>query len=321
MISAGLAVLIGLVLLIWSADRFVDGASATAWHAGVPSLLIGMVIVGLGTSAPELTVSAFAASQGNPSLALGNAYGSNIANIALILGLTALVSPIWIKRSVLKKEIPLLLLVTAIAAWQLIDKTISRWDALGLLSLFVLIMGESIWKGLRQRKQASEEQAIAPKMSLPKAILWLCIGLAVMVASSRLLVWGAVTIAQQMGISDLVIGLTIVAIGTSLPELASSLAASRKGEHELIIGNVLGSNLFNTLAVVGLAGVIEPILVDEQVLTRDCLIMACLTLSILVFGYKKKQDGKISRLEGAILLSCFLAYNGWLAYSTLKIAQ
>ena len=316
-----LAVIAGFALLIWSADRFVAGAAALARHFGMPALLIGMVVVGFGTSAPEMVVSGLAAAQGNPGIALGNAYGSNITNIALILGITALLSPIAVHSQVLRKELPLLAAVTALAAWQLHDGSVSRTDALGLLAVFVLIMGWSIRQGLRGRSDAlgaeMDQELAAHPMPLSRALLWLGLGLLVLIASSRLLVWGAVTIAQQLGVSDLVIGLTVVAIGTSLPELASSIIAARKGEHDLALGNIIGSNLFNTLAVVGIAGAIAPLAAGPEVFSRDMLVMGVLTLSLFVFGYGFRGPGRVNRFEGGVLLACYIGYTGWLAYGLL----
>ncbi|WP_406663843.1 calcium/sodium antiporter [Gallaecimonas sp. GXIMD1310] len=317
-----LAVIVGLMVLVWSADRFVDGASVTARYAGMPPLLIGMVIVGFGTSAPEMVVSALAASHGNPGLALGNAYGSNIANIALILGVVALLSPIQVHSQILKRELPLLGLITLLAAYQLLDGEISRGDGLVLLAVFVLVMGWSIRQGLRQRQDALaaevREANTELTMSRRAGLFWLLTGLLLLVLSSRLLVWGAVSIAQQLGVSDLVIGLTIVAIGTSLPELASSLAAVRKGEHDLALGNVLGSNLFNTLTVVGIAAVIHPMSVASVVLHRDWLVMAGLTLLLFLMAYGFRRQGRINRIEGGILLLVYVSYNAYLAYGLLN---
>ena len=311
-----LAIVVGLGLLVWSADRFVGGSAAVARHFGMPPLLIGMVIVGFGTSAPEMSVSAISAIQGNPALALGNAYGSNIANIALILGLAALVSPIAVHSDVLRKELPILTLITFLAIGQLWDGRLSRADAWILLLVFAGLMGWTIWQGIRRRDDnlaVEVEQAFAAEpMPLSRAIFWLVLGLVVLVASSRALVWGAVAIARGFGVSDLVVGLTIVAVGTSLPELASSLIAARKGEHDIALGNVLGSNLFNTLAVVGIAGTIHPMAVPGDVLSRDLPVMAILTLSLFVFGYGFRGPGRINRLEGGLLLAGFLIYTGWL---------
>jgi len=322
MIAAFFAIALGLALLVWSADRFVEGSASVARHFGMSPLLIGMVVVGFGTSAPEMTVSALAAYQGNSGIALGNAYGSNIANIALILGLTALISPIAVHSRVLEKELPLLTAVTALAAWQVWDGEITRIDAWVLLAVFAAVMGWSIWQGTRKRgdafgrEMAHELQARA--MPLRRAIFWLIAGLAFLIVSSRILVWGAVEIAQSFGISDLVIGLTIVAAGTSLPELASSIIATRKGEHDIALGNVLGSNLFNTLAVVGIAAMIHPIPADAEVFSRDVLTMAVLTVSLFVFCYGFRGPHRISRLEGGILLLCYIGYSAYLLVTTFK---
>ena len=303
------AVIAGLVILVWSADRFVDGASATARYAGMPPLLIGMLVIGFGTSAPEMVVSALAASDGNPGLALGNAYGSNITNIALILGVVALISPIAVHSSILRKELPVLSVVTLLAAWQLHDGLISRNDALVLLGVFALLIGWSVWQGMRGQSDTLtgevEQQLQADALPLRRALFWLVLGLVLLIASSRLLVWGAVSIAQDLGVSDLIIGLTVVAVGTSLPELASSLVAVRKNQHDLALGNVLGSNLFNTLAVVGIAGVIHPVTAEPLVLWRDWAVMAALTLALFVVGYgfRGAGTGRINRVEGGTLVS------------------
>lgn len=324
MVLAVLAVIGGLALLVWSADRFVDGAATTAKYAGMPPLLIGMVIVGFGTSAPEMVVSALAATDGNPGLALGNAYGSNITNIALILGLVAFISPITVNSQVLRKELPILAAITLLAAWQLWDGQLTRLDAVVLLVVFTGVMTWSVVQGMRNRGDALSTEMDAElgtrTMPLKHAILWLVLGLVLLIVSSRILVWGAVTIAQSLGVSDLIIGLTIVAIGTSLPELASSLIAIRKNEHDIALGNVLGSNLFNTLAVVGIAASISPMEVDPAVLYRDWALMAALTMAVFIFGYGFKKQGRINRVEGALLLVTFFAYTGYLLYTTIIAA-
>ena len=308
------AIIAGLILLVWSADKFVEGSATTASHFGMPPLLIGMVVVGFGTSAPEMAVSALAASQGNPGLALGNAYGSNITNIALILGITALMAPIAVHSQVMRKELPILILVTAFAGWQLWDGDLSRMDAVGLMLVFVLLIGWSIYQGFRQPDDAlaKEMNEEVHAMPLRKALLWLVVGLLLLIVSSRILVWGAVDLATMFGISDLVIGLTIVAVGTSLPELASSIIAARKGEHDLALGNILGSNLFNTLAVVGIAGLIAPMSVAPEVLTRDLPVMAALTLVLFAMCYGFRGAGRINRFEGGALLLAFVAYTLYL---------
>lgn len=318
MLMAMGAIVAGLILLVWSADKFVEGAAATAKHLGMPALLIGMVIIGFGTSAPELAVSAMAAADGNPGLALGNGYGSNITNIALIVGLTAVIAPIAVHSQVIRKELPLLLVLTLIAGAQLIDGQLTRLDGWVLLAVFAGVMGWSIYQGFQGKEDPlggdADAEMIAHPMPLKTAVIWVVVGLILLVVSSRLLVWGAVTIAQTLGVSDLVIGLTIVAIGTSLPELASALAAIKKNEHDLILGNILGSGIFNTLAVVGLAAVIEPLQVDPEVLYRDWTLMLALTLGLLLMGYygitgKRKL---ITRGEGSVLMLVYVAYTGYL---------
>lgn len=311
------SILAGLVLLVWSADKFVEGAAATAKHLGVPTLLIGMVIIGFGTSAPELAVSAMAAADGNPGLALGNGYGSNITNIALIVGLTAVIAPIAVHSQVLRKELPLLVVLTLIAGAQLMDGYLSRLDGAVLLTVFAVVMGWSIFQGIRGKADPlagdADAEIITHPMPLKNAIVWLVIGLVLLIVSSRLLVWGAVTVAQALGVSDLIIGLTIVAIGTSLPELASALAAVKKNEHDLILGNILGSGIFNTLAVVGLAAAIEPLQVDPEVLYRDWTLMMALTVGLLLMGFGMTGWRRtISRFDGSVLLLAYVAYTGYL---------
>ncbi len=317
MILPLIALIVGLAILVWSADRFVDGAAASAHHFGMPPRLVGMVVVGFGTSAPELTVSALAAYQGSSGIALGNAYGSNIANIALILGITALISPIVVNSQVLRKELPILAGITALAAWQVWSGAITRGDAWTLLAVFAGVMGWMIWQGLRKTADTLdhevEEQVAALAMTTRQALFWTFAGLVLLILSSRLLVWGAVAIAQGLGISDLIIGLTIVAVGTSLPELASSIVAARKGEHDLALGNIIGSNIFNTLAVVGIAGAISPLTVGPEVFSRDIMTMSVLTLSLFVLGRGYGgRPGRISRLDGTLLLLAYIAYTGYL---------
>lgn len=313
------SIIAGLALLVWSADRFVDGSAITARHLGMPPLLIGMVVVGFGTSAPEMVVSALAAWQGNPGIALGNAYGSNITNIGLILGLTVLLAPITVNSQVLRKEMPVLLGITALAAWQIHDNQLTRLDAWVLLGVFAGLMGLSIWQGMKQGDTLGQEMTTELQhkaMSIRPAVFWMCAGLVLLIASSRMLVWGAVEIAVLLGVSDLVIGLTIIAVGTSLPELASSLIAVRKGEHDIALGNVIGSNFFNTLAVVGIAGAISPLAVAPEVFWRDTAAMAVLTLLLTLFAWSLgRTPPRINRLEGGVLLACYVGYNLYLLSS------
>jgi len=317
-----LAIVAGLVVLVWSADRFVDGAASTANHFNIPPLLIGVVIIGFGTSAPELVVSALASLEGNSGIALGNAYGSNITNIALILGITALIAPVTVDSQALRHTLPLLTLVSLIAAFQLLDDYLSVGDAIVLLVVFAALMIWTIVHGMRNKAASTaiskelQDELLARPMPLKFAVLWLLIGLALLIGSSRLLVWGAVEVAQSLGVSDLIIGLTIIAIGTSLPELASSIAAARKSQHDMVVGNILGSNVFNTLAVVGIAGAIHPLEVGHEVLTRDVATMLALTLSLFVLGYARKgENGLITRGKGLFLMAMYVLYSLWLASS------
>lgn len=321
------AVVVGLVLLVWSADRFVDGAAAAAGHFGMSPLIIGMIIIGFGTSAPEIVVSCFAAYQGNPGVALGNAYGSNMCNIGLVLGLGALLSPIVVGSQVIKKELPILIGITAIAVLQLHDAYVSRFDAIVLLLLFASVMGWTIYTGLKKTEDPLrteiEQELKKHVMPLRRAVFWLLVGLGCLIVSSRLLVWGAVFIASESGVSEVVIGLTIVAIGTSLPEVASTLAAVRKGESDLALGNVIGSNFFNTLAVVGVAGVINPMTVDAAILKRDIALMCVFTLTMFLFafGFTPGKPGRVTRVKGAILLTGYLIYLGYLVTTVTSQAQ
>lgn len=306
------AVIVGLAVLVWSADRFVDGSAAVARHLGMPPLIIGMVIIGFGTSAPEMVVSALASLDGSPALALGNAYGSNITNIALVLGLTAVLAPITVQSGVIKREMPVLILITLFSAVLLWDFNISELEAWLLLGIFAIYMGWSVYLGAKGKEDtlaADFTQEIdSHPMAMKPAIIWLVIGLVLLVLSSRALVWGAVNISQALGVSDLVIGLTVVAIGTSLPELASAIAAVRKNEHDLALGNVIGSNMFNTLAVVGIAGAIHPVSLEPLVLYRDWVAMAALTLLLLLFSLRINRVGRINRIHGISFLAMYVAY-------------
>ena len=319
-----LSIIAGFALLVWSADRFVEGAAVTARHLGMPSLLIGILIVGFGTSAPEMVVSAIAALEGNPALALGNGLGSNIVNISLILGVTALVAPIAVHSNIVKKELPLLLLIVLFSGYLLFDGTLSFTEGVLLLVGFFTLIGYSIFSALHSKndplKKEVDSELEAHKMTLGIAITWLVIGLVLLVLSSRILVWGAVGIAHAFGVSDLIIGLTIVALGTSLPELAASVIAARKGEHDIAIGNVVGSNMFNILAVIGIAAVISPMSnISSEVLYRDWPIMLALTLMLLLMAYGfNGREGRINRLEGAMLLIAYIMYNLYLGLHLLS---
>ncbi|RTE87732.1 MULTISPECIES: calcium/sodium antiporter [Gammaproteobacteria] len=319
------ALVIGLAVLVWSADKFIEGAAGTSKILGVSPLIIGMIVIGFGTSAPEMVVSAFAASSGNPGLALGNAYGSNITNIGLVLGLSAALLPMTVSSGVLRKEIPLLIAVTLLAGYQILDGTISRLDAVVLLVAFVAVM---LWMVLQQKNEDiigtdTDKELEAHPLSLKMAIVWLLVGLVLLIISSRVLVWGAVEIATAFGVDDLIIGLTIVALGTSLPELAAAMVAIRKQEHDLALGNLIGSNLFNTLAVVGIAGAIEPISVAAEVLLRDWTLMLALTLIMAAFSWRPQswqpqRPARINRIEGSAFVAIYLGYIGWLVFSVIQ---
>ena len=322
MLLALLAILVGFVLLVWSADRFVDGAAATAKHAGMSSLLIGIVIVGFGASAPEMVVSAIAAMEGNPQLALGNALGSNIVNTGLIIGITAVFVPLMVHSNIIKRELPLLLLIGVISGVLFYDGAITRWESLGLLAGFFILIGWQIYSGITGENDAlaadAEQEAAEYDMPLSHGIFWLIAGFVLLIVSSQLLVWGAVIVAEYMGVSDLVIGLTIVALGTSLPELAATMVAAKKGEHDIALGNVVGSNMFNLLAVTGIAGAITPIpQILPEVLTRDWPVMMGLLVALFIMAYGFKGQGRVNRIEGGLLVTAFIAYNIWLITSII----
>lgn len=314
MLIAIAATLVGLSALAWSADRFVDGAAAVARYLGMAPLLVGMLVIGFGTSAPELVVSAFAAAGGAPEIALGNAIGSNVANIGLILGVTALLTPVLVHRGILRKELPVLLGVTVLAGVLMLDKQLSRADAVVLVVVLVVLVTWSIWQARSSADDALardvEAEMVTHHLTRRAAWTWLIVGIVLLVISSRIMVWGAVGIAERLGWSDLIIGLTVVAIGTSAPELASSIAAVRKGENDLALGNVIGSNLFNTLGVVGLAGLIAPAAVSPELITRDLPVVLGLTTALVVFTIWPLGKGRVTRIEGGLLVAAFATYIG-----------
>ena len=313
MLIAIAAVLIGLILLIWSADRFVDGASATASHLGMSPLLIGLTIVAFGTSAPEMLVSTMAALDDAPGLAIGNAIGSNIANIALVLGATALVSPLPIKGNLVRVELPILTLATTGAGIVLLDYYLDAIDS-GLL-LLGLVVCLYLFKRYQQdysqeasQDHSQDKEKPLAKMSLKVGIVWLLVGLVLLALGSRILVGGAVYIATSLGVSEMIIGLTIIAIGTSLPELAASIMSARKGQHGIALGNVIGSNIFNLLGVMAIPALISPVVIEADALWRDYGLMLMLTLFILALGFKARRGGHISRPIGGLLLLIYVMY-------------
>ncbi len=314
-----LSIIGGFIALIWGADRFVIGAAALARNLGVAPLIIGLTIVGFGTSAPEMLVSAIAAWQGNPGLAIGNAIGSNITNIGLILGTTALIAPLRVHSRMLGREFPVLVVVMMLSLVLLSDGVLGRLDGLLLLLGLAGLLGWVTWLGLAGRADPLEHEfseEIPTDMRTLAALFWVAAGLAVLLLSSRLLVWGAVHLARAMGISDLVIGLTIVALGTSLPELAASIMSALRHEHDIAVGNVVGSNLFNLLAVLGLPGIIAPGPIDPAVLTRDYPWMFALTVAVYLMAIGRRGNGRIDRLEGLLLLAGYLGYQALLYFAS-----
>ncbi|MDL2189816.1 calcium/sodium antiporter [Cobetia sp. LC6] len=309
-----LAVVIGLIGLVWSADRFIEGAAATAWRAGMSKLLIGMTIVSVGTSAPEIVVSIMASLDGTPDIATGNALGSNIANIGLVLGVTALIAPIPVHFGLVRRELPLLLAATALGGYALSNSGLERLDGILLLALLVFTL---VWLFKVDSPSETESQDDVPEMSTGRAIFWLLVGLTVLIASSRALVWGATDIAQALGVPELIIGLTVIAIGTSLPELATSVASALKRHHDIAIGNVIGSNLFNILAVLPVPGLLAPGPVDGSAISRDYPVMLGLTLLLAALLIWQRR-GRIGRGPGVILLAGYLAYTAWLAISLTR---
>jgi len=324
LISSIVAIIAGLALLVWSADRFVHGAAAIASNLGVSSLIIGITIVGFGTSAPELLISSMASLDGQPDLAVGNAIGSNIANIALILGITALIVPLNVHSQTIKREFPLLMAIMFLTWWLLSDGVLDEVNGLTLLVGLFLVMGWLIYDALHARADDPMTQEVEEEyptdVPTGKATFWFLIGLIVLVVSSKMLVWGAINIAEMLGVSDLVIGLTIVAIGTSLPELAASIASALKNEADLAVGNVIGSNIFNTLGVLALPGLIHPSILEQDVLKRDLPIMVGLTVLLFLIAYGfRSTERKINRIEGGFLLACFIGYQVLIFMSINKV--
>jgi cation:H+ antiporter len=317
-----LAVLGGFILLVWSAERFVFGASGLARNLGVSPLIIGMTIMGFGTSAPEMLVSAMAAANGNPAIGIGNALGSNIANIGLVIGTTALIMPLSVSSRILRREYPALIGITALAGLLLMNGELGRLDGVILIIGTLLLLVWLVWVSKRPHAvdplETEFDVEIPRGLTMARAVLWTLFGVVVLVMSSRLLVWGAVEIARDLGISDLVIGLTIIAVGTSLPELAASVMSAIKKEHDMAIGNVIGSNMFNLLAVLALPGLIQPSVLDPAVMQRDYPIVVALTFVLFIMAYGFKGRGRVNRVEGGILLACFAAYMTWLGLTGLS---
>ncbi len=315
------SLVIGLMILFWSANRFVDSAAKISIHYKMSPLLIGMVVIGFGTSAPELFVSAISSYLAQHNIALGNAYGSNIVNIALILGVTAIIKPIKVLSKILRKELLLLLLVTGLSAYLLLDLHITRVDASILLIIFILFVAYAFKESNSQSKDSFSIEIVNSLNQNPEEIsvsfFKLFSGLFILIVSSRLFSWASISLAKSLGVSDVIIGFTIVAIGTSLPEMISSIVAAIKGESDLAFGNIIGSNLFNTLAVVSISALIKPLTVSNQILTRDMFVMCLITLILFIFGIGIKGEGKINRIEGIALVLFYLGYSGYLISTNL----
>ncbi len=316
MLTAAVAILVGFAVLIWSADLFVDGAASIAESAGLSPIVIGLTIVSLGTSAPEILVSITASLAGSGSLAVGNAIGSNIANIGLVLGITLLAAPLMVDRGCMKREVPTLLAVTLGTGLLLLDDRLSRLDGTLMLGALGLLLVQMVRSQLRD-PQLAEEAVEEPLPHLKPLRAWLTFlfGLVLLIGSSRVLVYGAVLAARELGISELVIGLTVVAVGTSLPELAATLASAMRGHTEIALGNIIGSNLFNLLAVMSLPGIIDPLPLEALVLSRDYAVMTFLTLFLSVALYVSRHRSAsthghsyVGRTVGVLLVSFYALY-------------
>lgn len=314
-----IAIVSGFALLIWGADKFIDGAAGIASNLGVAPLIVGLTIVGFGTSAPEMMVSALAAFDGAPALGIGNAIGSNITNIGLVLGMTILITPLVVHSVTLRREFPLLVFIMFLALLLLLwDMELDRIDGVFLFTGFIMTLAGMAWLAMKSAqddplKIEFTQQYDQPKLSLKKSTLLFFTGLAGLLGGSKLLVWGAAGIAQLMGISDLVIGLTVVAIGTSLPELAACISSALKNEHDIAVGNILGSNIFNLLAVLAMPGLIQPSKVDTLLLTRDFSFMIGLTIVLYWFA-RFCLKGRLGRPVGLLLLLVYAGYMSLLAY-------
>jgi len=316
---ASLAVIIGIVLLVWGSERFVFGASATARNLGVSPLVIGLTIVGLGTSAPEIVVSTAAAVNGNPGLAIGNALGSNIANLGLVLGVTALVRSVGVHSKVFRVEFPFMFVVMGFAWYLMADGMLGTTDGLILTAEFVALLVIMVTIAARAQRSDVLQQEFADEIpatvGTARAIVWLAVGLGILLLGSRAIVWGAVSIARSFEVSDMLIGLTVVAVGTSLPEIAASVTSVLKNEPDIAVGNVIGSNMFNLLPVLALPALIAPTAVPAEALQRDFPVMLAMSVALLVMAWGFRGPGRIARWEGGVLLLAFAGYQGLLYVS------
>ena len=314
-----LQIIAGLVLLVWGADRFVHGAAAMARNLGIGALMIGLTVVAFATSAPEIVVSVLAASRGEPDLAIGNAIGSNTANIGLVLGVAAMLRPIELTSATLRREMPALLAVTLLTVTLFLDSYLSRVDGVVLIAGLIIVMVWLTRLGLKTSvsdpMRAEYEAEIPKDVSMPMASLWLLVGLVMLLFGAELVVRSAIDIARDLGVTEIVIGVTLVALGTSIPELAVSIVSAIKGEYGLAIGNIVGSNIFNLLAVIGIATVIDPSALAPSVLSLHAFVMSALTLVLFAMTYEYDGKGIISRAEGAAL---FAAFAGYISYVVVQ---
>jgi cation:H+ antiporter len=298
-----LALFAGILGLLWGADRFVTGSASYARYLGISPMVIGLTVVSVGTSAPEIIVSINAALREAGQLAVGNALGSNLANIGLVLGITALVAPIPVNKKILRQESPVLLLITALAGLCLYNGFLGRGESIGL-ALLVIPLLILVVKYKKKHPDLVDDNEALPELPISRAALWFAVGLAALLGSAEITVWGAKSIAAYAGISELIIGLTVVAIGTSLPELAASVISALRGHHDIALGNIFGSNLFNLMLVMTSAGAIAPITLGSEVFYRDFLAMAAMTLLmvVLVVIALRSRAGRISKAMGLLLL-------------------
>ncbi len=316
MLEAVALLIVGLIILVVSADKLVFGAAALARNVGISPLVIGMTILAMGSSAPEMMVSAAASLSGKSDTAVGNVLGSNIANIALILGITALIKPLCISSGVLRRELPLMMGVTLLAGVLLWDNYLGLYEGILLFVLFAAFLFAMLQISRNEKKAGGDalvdeqESEVPEGVSNKVAVFWVVVGLVALPIAADLLVDNAVIIAKYFGMSDLVIGLTIIAIGTSLPELAASIAGVMKGEDDMAVGNIIGSNVFNILAVMGIPGLLNPSILSEYAMGRDFWVMLGISLLLVAMALGKSRS--INRLEGSVLFICFLAYQGYL---------
>ena len=308
-----LLLIVGFIALVWSADRFLSGAAACASNMGVSKMLIGLTVVSVGTSAPEILVAIIAAIEGNPLLAVGNAIGSNIANIGLVLGITAIIAPLPFSKTVRQSELPWLLGATVLTMYLLFDRELSPLDGTLLMSCLAVILWRLVksQSGSEQELSASLQDELdeLPDMTTVQAVTWLVVGLLILLVSAQVLVHSATTIAKMLGVSDMIIGLTIVAVGTSLPELAATVGSAIKGHPDIAIGNVVGSNILNILAVLAVPGLVGGTIIPAGALWRDGGMMLALTIMLALFAYGINSRPVITRFEGVVMLTAWIGYN------------